>query len=78
MLNKTHASFGELSASLPSGRHAEPSQHVCLPLAPARGAASTSSHQLCLSGGGGTGKKSCREAATTKAIPTPSVLSSAP
>lgn len=29
MLNKTHAPFGELSASLPSGRHSEPSQR-CL------------------------------------------------
>lgn len=55
MLNKTHAPFGELSASLLSGRHSEPSPRVFLwlqletlpPHLP---------HQLCLSGGGCTGK----------------------
>lgn len=81
MLNKTHAPFGELSASLPSGRHSEPSQRVCLSLAPARDAAPTSPPPVMAEGRWmalARSQKSCREVAATKAIPTPSVLSSAP
>lgn len=81
MLNKTHAPFGELSASLPSGRYSEPSPRVFLSLAPARDAASTSSPPVMLEWWGmvlASSQKSCREVAATKTIPTPSVLSSAP
>lgn len=48
MLNKTHAPFGELRASLPSGRHSESSQRVFLSLASARDAASISSPSVML------------------------------
>lgn len=81
MLSKTHAPFGELSASLPSGRHSEPSQRVFLSLAPAREAAPTSPPPVMVEGRWmalASSQKSCREVAATKAIPTPSVLSSAP